>query len=326
MASSLSTLESGGNIAALLFRRVGDSLLATPAISALKERYPNARSYVLCEPQVMRVFEGLTYVDEIVNVGNSPSSLTLANALRAIPNLGATVDFLSDPRSALACAMGGASIRVGFAKSLRRILYTHRVSVQASARPVYSGIHKLKLAEALGADSSNWLTDFVLKSENRSVADTAFRERELSPSDTIAFFVTSRREYKRWPLEKFSEVADSVRSFSNKSVAVIGGENERGAIEEFCSLAKLSANSALVFTNIGDMAGFLKQCELFIGNDGGPKHLAGAVGTPTVTIFQNDPCEYWTPPNSSQHIAVGGKGQSPSSEDVMRAVSGLLSY
>lgn len=326
MARSLITLDSGGAIAALLFRRVGDSLLATPAIRALKERYPNTRIFVLCEPQVLRVFEGLTFVDEIINVGNSPSALYLANALRAIPNLGATVDFLSDPRSALSCAMGGAPIRVGFAKSLRRILYTHRISVQSSARPVYSAIHKLKLAEALGASSANWETDFAVTSENKIAAVTELRERLLTSSGTIAFFVTSRREYKRWPLERFADVVDSVRAYEKKSIAIIGGENERATIDEFCSLAKLTANSALVFTNIGDMAGFLKQCELFIGNDGGPKHLAVAVGIPTVTIFQNDPWEYWTPPNSSRHVAVGGKGQSPSTEDVSRAVRGLLSY
>ena len=326
MARLLITLDSGGAIATLLFRRVGDTLLATPAIRSLKERFPNTQIFVLCEPQVMRVFEGLTYVDEVLNVGSSPSSLVLANALRAIPNLGATVDFLSDPRSALSCAMGGAPIRVGFAKSLRRFLYTHRISVQASARPVYSAIHKLKLAEALGASSSNWETDFAVTSENEMAADTELRKRSLSSSGTIAFFVTSRREYKRWPLERFAEVVESVRAYERKSIAIIGGENERATIDEFCSLAKLSANNISIFTNIGDMAAFLRKCELFIGNDGGPKHLAVAVSTPTVTIFQNDPWEYWTPPNSSQHIAVGGKGQSPSSEDVMRAVSGLLSY
>ncbi|MBL0060166.1 MAG: glycosyltransferase family 9 protein [bacterium] len=326
MATSLSTLDSGAAIAALLFRRVGDSLLATPAIRALKERYPKSRTFVLCEPQVIRVFEGLAYVDEIVNVGNSPSSLMLANALRAIPNLGASVDFLSDPRSALACAMGGAAIRVGFAKSLRRIMYTHRVAVQASASPVYSAIHKLKLAEALGANSSNWMPDFALKSENEVFAETQLRERNLTLSGTIAFFVTSRREYKRWPLERFAEVTDFIQSFDKKSIAVIGGENERGSIEEFCSLANLSVNNVSVFTNIGEMAGFLSHCELFVGNDGGPKHLAVAVGTPTVTIFQNDPWEYWTPPNSSLHIAVGGEGQSPSAEEVIRAVKGFISH
>lgn len=320
---NIAALESGGAIAALLFRRVGDSLLATPALRALKARYPKSAMIVLCEAQVRRVFEGLDYIDKIACLESS-SSLALANALRAIPNLAATIDFLSDPRSALASAMGGASVRVGFAKSLRRIMYTHRVAVQDGDNPIYSAAHKLKLAEALGAHSENVLPDFVLFDENRSVADKLFQESNLRKSQTAAFFITSRREYKRWPLDRFIEIVNAVQSELELLVTVIGGENERSVIEEFCKTANLPSGSAVHFSNIGDMAAFLSNCKLYIGNDGGPKHLAVAVGIPTVTIFQNDPWEYWTPPESSRHVAIGGKSQSPSIEDVKQAVVRML--
>ncbi len=324
MSKSLAALESGGAIAGLLFRRVGDSLLATPAIRALKERYPKSHIHLLCEPHVARVFAGLPYVDEIINVGNSPTSLTLANTLRAIPNLAATIDFLSDPRSALACAMGGAAIRVGFAKSLRRIMYTHRVAVQETAQPVYSAIHKLRLAQSLGADSTHCMPDFVVEHDNEIEAENLFRSQQLSLTSTAAMFVTSRREYKRWPLERFAEITVRLRELGLESIAVIGGENEQNSVKEFCDIAHLNPNSVSIFSNIGDMAGFLGRCKLFIGNDGGPKHLAVAVGTPTVTIFQNDPWEYWTPPGSDYHLAVGGAGQSPSVEDVLIAIRKIL--
>jgi ADP-heptose:LPS heptosyltransferase len=57
---------------------------------------------------------------------------------------------------------------------------------------------------------------------------------------------------------------------------------------------------------LGALAACLKRCRLFIGNDGGPKHLAVAVETPTLTLFGAEPSEFWTPPADSRHVALGG--------------------
>jgi ADP-heptose:LPS heptosyltransferase len=89
-------------------------------------------------------------------------------------------------------------------------------------------------------------------------------------------------------------------------------------------MADLPHDRIASFTDLGDMAAFLKLCQCYVGNDGGPKHLAVAVGAPTVTVFQNDPWEYWTPPDGSRHVAVGGPNQSPEVDDVWRAVQAML--
>ncbi len=64
-----------GAIVALLFKRVGDSLLATPALRALKSRHPDSNLAVLVEPQVARVFQNLPYIDNIVVCAKSPNAL-----------------------------------------------------------------------------------------------------------------------------------------------------------------------------------------------------------------------------------------------------------
>lgn len=315
------SLDSSGTFVAFLFRRVGDSLLATPALRALKAAYPDSRLCVLSEEHVARVFTGLHYVDETIVTPASPNAFQLATSIREIKGVAATVDFLSDPRTAFASAMSGVRTRAGFAKSWRSILYTHRVAVQDRSKPIYSAIHKLRLAETLGAESNGAETDFWISESNFRIASEREEVIGQSGRPIIAFYVTSRRVYKRWPLERFAEVIKMAKV--NCAVSLIGGENERATLLENARVLDLPEESVSVFSDIGDLAAFLSRCALYVGNDGGPKHLAVAVNTPTVTIFQNDPSEYWTP-LSPLHIALGGENHSPSAHEVVECVQRIL--
>ncbi|MBU1706938.1 hypothetical protein KKB28_03375, partial [bacterium] len=101
----ISTVLSDRNptIVALLFRRVGDSLMATPALRFLKQLRPNARIIVLCERQVHRIFEANPAVSEIVELRPLKSIPEFLSALKLVRHFHpqAILDFLSDPRSAL---------------------------------------------------------------------------------------------------------------------------------------------------------------------------------------------------------------------------------
>lgn len=306
-------------IAALLFRRVGDSLLAVPALRAIKNFYPDAHISVLCEPQVVRVFQGHSFVDSVCNVGSSPTSFELVRSIKKEKST-VTLDFLSDPRTAIACALFRAPVRVGFAKSLRGYLYTHRVGAQDPKAPVYSALHKLEFAKLLNVSWDSCSTEFTLTKENCAEAARLFGELG---SKRVAMYITSRREYKRWPLERYAEIARRITG-EGFEIAVLGGPGEESVAREFCGLAGLPEYSVARFQDLGDMAAFLNLCSCYLGNDGGPKHLAVAVGTPTVTVFQNDPWEYWTPPNDPLHRALGGANQVPDVEDVWQAVEELL--
>jgi len=289
--------------AALLFRRVGDSLLATPALRALKAHYPNSHVIVVAEPHVARVFEGLPFIDEVRVVQRSASVVKLSKVLRDV-RPSDVLDFLSDPRSAMACLLSGAKRRVGFARFPRDIAYTHKVPRQIKETPFYSAIHKLGLATALGGNSGDVTTTFVTTSGDQDAAIALLRNRGLHGKQFVAFFVTSRRQYKRWPLENFSQLAAVVTRDFGMDVAVVSGEGEREMSLEFAALAGLTERNVLCFTDLGHFAAALASASLYIGNDGGPKHLAVAVGTPTLTVFQNDPWEYWTPPNDIHHSVI----------------------
>lgn len=293
-----------GSIVALLFRRVGDSLLATPALRALKDKYPDRSIRVISEPQTIRVFEGLPYIDEIVECPRSPSAFHLQSQIRKGGGAAATIDFLSNPRTAIACRLSGTSVRVGFAIGLRKFFYTHRVALQDQTAPVYSAIHKLRLAEQIAATTTNIFPDFVLTQEDNTLSSIMWQKAGLSSRGVVALFISSRRSYKRWPLESFEQLVERLREQQIQEIILVGGANEESEMRDFAKAADLPPERVLACNTLGVLTSVIKRATVLIGNDGGPKHLACAVGTATVTIFRHDPPEYWTPPQHRLHVAL----------------------
>lgn len=318
----MTTLNSTdpGAIVAILFRRVGDSLLATPALRALKEQYPERKIRVIAEPQTARVFEGLQFVDELVVSSRSPSPIQLMSLMRRGEGAIATLDFLSDPRSAIASRLSGASIRVGFGVGVRKLLYTHRVAKQDQRAPVYSAIHKLRLAEQLGASSAEILPEFELTSEELTRSSVMWQRAGLSNRGVVAIFVSSRRSYKRWPLTSFIQLIEEFRACHIPEIVLVGSTNEESEMREFAQSADLPPARVLACDSLGVLASVLKRATILVGNDGGPKHLACAVGTATATIFRHDPPEYWTPPNNPLHVALN----SPDGTNVVKVFETVM--
>lgn len=314
----MSEITGHGDIFALLFRRIGDSLLATPSLRALKQRFPDRKLFVLAEPQTARVFAGNPVIDDILITPKSPSPFQLAGLIKRHDKPAATIDFLSDPRTALACLLSGARTRVGFKTSLRSLLYTHRVPLQNTAAPVYSAKHKLGLARALNAETESLDIDFYLK-ESDSGAVTKWKQRAHIHESTriIAIFPYSRRDYKRWQPDRYISLCKKLQAIPDFFPVLISGPGEADYCSSIVTAASLNENHLLVFDDLGKMAALLKLATVYVGNDGGPKHLAVAMGTPTITVFLNDPPEYWTPPDTTRHIALASSAPAGISVDTV---------
>jgi ADP-heptose:LPS heptosyltransferase len=297
-------------IVALLFRRVGDSLMATPALRSVRALRPQARVIVLAENAVARVFEGNPAVSEIIPIPPRRQGLELLHVLQLVrrqrPQI--TLDFLSDPRSALLSRMSGAPIRVGIGYRGRRWAYTRWIPCQDPQQPLYSAEHKLQLSKLWGvAAQGSAKLDFFLYPEDEQAASHLWeQEGWQSETDVVALGVHSRREHKRWPPEQFAEVAQRLIQKYGVAIALLAGPGEETAVHRIMGLIHDERARVLSPQGLGALAACLKRCRLFIGNDGGPKHLAVAVETPTLTLFGAEPSEFWTPPADSRHVALGG--------------------
>jgi len=305
-------------IVALLFRRIGDSLMATPALRAIRKRFPDHLLSVITEPQTARIFELNPAIDEIFIADKSPSPLQLSRLIKQNGRPEIVLDFLSDPRTALACLLSGAHVRVGFKTSFRSLVYHHRVPLQDQLHPVHSAKHKLELAMAIGSKTESLETEFYLTENDIQFASDWQRRTSIHDATRlIAIFPFSRREYKRWQPDRYISLCKKLQAIPDFFPVLISGPGEADYCSMIAAAANLDERHSIVFSDLGEMAAFLKLSSLYVSNDGGPKHLAAAMQTPTVTIFLNDPPEYWTPPNSSLHIALASNDTAGISVDTV---------
>jgi ADP-heptose:LPS heptosyltransferase len=91
--------------------------------------------------------------------------------------------------------------------------------------------------------------------------------------------------YKRWPAQKYAELADKLIENLKTPIILLGDQKERELCEQIAGLMKHKVVLACGRTNVGQCAALFKQCALAVVNDGGPLHIAVASGTKTVSIF-----------------------------------------
>jgi lipopolysaccharide heptosyltransferase II len=130
-----------------------------------------------------------------------------------------------------------------------------------------------------------------------SVQVEAWRKRIGAADGVVGLFPGSNAPARRWPAERFGAVARRLGS-DGLRVVVMGAPQERSITREVCAAAP-GAIDAAGATDLPGLAALLSMCQLVVTNDTGPMHLAGAVGTPTVTL--------WGPSDPAEVCPVGGR-------------------
>jgi ADP-heptose:LPS heptosyltransferase len=286
-------------------RRIGDVMMTTPAVAAVRAARPGARITYLTEAPAHHIFRHNPHVDEVLlhPRGRSPRELLgfLADLRRR--RFDVVVDFFGNPRSALLTRLSGAPRRIGFDFRGRRYAYTERIPLLG--RQAYSTDHKAALVEPLGARVSDLVPQVYLSAlERRQVAER-LAILGVRPEDFLVVVCpVSRRSYKTWPAARFAHLADILIERYAAKVLLYFGPGE----EAFANAVRLEmVHRALPDFPVDDllvMGALMERAHLFVGNDGGPRHFAIARGTPTLTVFGKDFPAAWTPPGQTLHRTV----------------------
>ena len=292
-------------ILAIQLRRIGDVLVTTPALAALRQRYPEAEIAYLTEAPSHLVLQGNPAVDKVLLYPKGASAWAhgrMALALRRM-RFDCVIDFFSNPRSAQLAWASGAPRRIGFDFPGRRWAYTQRIT-QPPGRQ-YAASHKLLLTAALGADTASQLPRFFLDDEARHYAEKQLEELGVSPSELlVALSPVSRQPYKVWPAKYFARIADVLIERYGARVLLLWGPGEEHFADEVRLEMVHQALPSYPVPSLPRMAALLERADLYVGNDNGPRHFAIAVNTPTVTVFGRPFPENWTPPGQPQHRVI----------------------
>jgi ADP-heptose:LPS heptosyltransferase len=283
-------------------RQIGDVVFTTPAVRAVRERFPDAHIAYLVEPAAAPIVALNRHIDEVIVASRVPgvrgfaADLVLGRRLRrAAYDL--AIDFHGGPRASLLTWLSGARERIGYTIPGRSWMYTRRVRRSRELRPRHSVENQWDLLESLGvppADRDRFPVEMPIDPATATAVKTRL-ERAGVPSSAqlIVVHVSAGNPFRRWPLDAFARLAaDLVLSDPSRRVIFTCGPSERKALDQVIATARGNAGpdaGGRVLEcgdfSLAELRALVDSASLYVGGDSGPMHVAATSGIPMVSLY-----------------------------------------
>ncbi|HEX8746087.1 MAG TPA: glycosyltransferase family 9 protein [Pyrinomonadaceae bacterium] len=280
-------------------RSIGDTVLATPALHALRRFLPGAEIDILLEDWVAPVLYGFTEVSRVITVERA----SVAARARVAKELrGARYDVAFNLHGGTTATIltraSGARHRVGYGSYRYSRLYNH-AAPPANQLWGKAATHSVEQQLALLGWTGVPVSDRPpTRLSVTAVAAGSIRERlraeGIEENQRVALFHPAAAfETKQWAAENFARVAEALAARKVRVVAVAAP----GEARRIHALTKTSAARIAAFTDLKlpEVTALAARSALFVGNDSGIAHIASAVRTPSVVIFGSSNIEHWRP-------------------------------
>jgi lipopolysaccharide heptosyltransferase II len=284
---------------------VGDVVRTLPALRSLRERFPSAYIAWLVEEKAKGILEGNPDLDRIILFPRKklvkgfihPFTFlpTLIEPLRFIRELrrmtfDLVLDFHGILKSGLISFLSGANHRVGFSrgfcKELNYIFNNYHVNPKDKR---LNRIEKnLSLLSALGIEPVELDPIIPLRQDDKKEIDNFFQQNMLEnyhPLIVIHPETSATTPYKRWDEERYATLADTLIEDYHARVILTWGPGELSTVEEIAHRMKHPPLIACQTENLQKLTEIFRRCDLYIGSDTGPMHIAASVRTPVVALF-----------------------------------------
>ncbi|KPJ59913.1 MAG: hypothetical protein AMJ46_09065 [Latescibacteria bacterium DG_63] len=286
---------------------MGDVLLTTPALRALRLGFPESRIAALVTGSGEAILRGNRNVDETIVLDKSSLRSQLGIIWRVRRGrFELVIDFLCNPRTALISACSGAPYRLGYDVRVRRVAYNlkkPRDEYREGRKVVkYAAEVNVDMVRCLGINGAGTRLDFEVSERARSKIDEFLRSHSLETGKLVGISPAGSWPAKTWGVRKFAELADQIGGETGCAVVIVWGPGEEELAKEMVGAMKTERVMACR-TDIDEVGALLERCAVFISNDSGLKHIAVAVGTPTATVFGPTNPVTWSPPDP-RHRAV----------------------
>lgn len=310
--------------------RLGNLVMLTPMISAVRLAFPKADVHVLTSDVFPEVFDALPGIARVIAapkkafIGNPIRFLSFFRALRREQyDLAFDCSHMHEfsLSSGAAARMVSAQATVGYKRGDADLYLQHLVE------PMPAGTHEMDIHMALlravtppdslarlparGTLRPSW----QITPEEATRASARWAAWGIAEGTATGVFLGGRGT-KRWPPEKFAELARREIA-REKTVVFFGGPGEKGALETLRSLAGARVAEPLP---LREFAATMRGCAIVVTSDSGPMHVAVAVGVPTIQIFSASEPERYGYAHLPEHRVVGRQGEEVSVDTVDAAL------
>jgi heptosyltransferase-2 len=283
------------NVAIFLPNWIGDAVMATPALRALRSHFADARLIAVARPYITGVLEGGDWFDDIVLTHGGPWSQSVPAVAWKLRRWGIDVSVLfpNSFRSALIAWLGGSRRRIGYNRYGRGPLLTDALEPirDEQGRPKPSPIidaYNL-LAEQAGSPPPGHRMELFTTPRDEEAADNVWRQARLHDAAEVILLNPGAAfgSAKFWPMPYFVELAQMLVERRDCRVLVLCGPAERELARQIAVRADRPGVRSLADQplSVGLSKACIRRADLLVTTDSGPRHFAAALDRPVVTLF-----------------------------------------
>lgn len=309
------------NILIISLLRIGDTVVTTPAIRAIKERLPDVNLTMVILPVAYPVLKNNPFISSLIiydkdKIRKNPI-IEFYKFIKIIRKkyyeLGIVMDYSF--RSSLIAYLSGAPIRVGYNWLNKGFLLTHKLSLPKWVhRPgwlfkddnsFFSEIDlKLKIIESLGIKAKDKTPQIFIDEKDRKFVEKFLKENEISEEDLLIGLHPGANEVSyRWNSLSFAKLAEILNTEYKAKIVITGGKKDENLGKEIVDLTNIPIISVCGKFSLEETFALIERLNLLISVDTGITHIASALKIPTIVLFGPGDPRIWRP-YGNNHLLI----------------------
>ena len=282
---------------------IGDAVMTTPALVALRSQYPQAEIVLLANPLVAEMFQFHPSIDRVIIYDKKGWHQGVKGMLRLVKEIRAehfNAAFLLQNaiEAALIAWFSGIPRRAGFTTDGRRLLLNYPIKVTATDKQLHHTDYYLGLLAQLGITGGDEKLCLACSEPEQIWANEVLQSDNVIAINPGAAYGSA----KRWLPERFAEVGDALAERYDARILLTGGSGEIEIGQDIATAMQCQPVNMIGKTSVREMMALLAHSRLLVTNDSGPMHVAAAFSVPIVAVF--GPTDHTTTSPASENVRI----------------------
>jgi lipopolysaccharide heptosyltransferase III len=302
--------ENAKRVLVIKLRHIGDVLMMTPMLRALKDAMPEAEITAVVPDGMEDLLAANPCVNEVLTFRKGGGLIEDLRLLKSLwdKKFDIAINMTEGDRGAIMCLVSGAKIRIGADPKGKGFWGKGRLftSLVPQKWDRHRALMDMEMAVPLGIKPANQGLELYTSRCDDEYVGGLLADQGIEDDEPIAtVHPTSRWLFKCWNDKSVAEVIDYLQAKGLRVIMTSGPdkkETEKAA--HIASLAKTPPVDLTGLLTLGQLASLLKMSRLFFGVDSAPMHMAAAVGTPVVALFGPSDYKVWAPFTDKARVVV----------------------
>lgn len=283
------------NIKKLLIRStnwIGDAIMTTPAVRAIRKNFPDTKISILAKPWVAPIFENSPHVDHVLIYDAAGKHWGFTGKVRLSRNLkqydfDAAILLQNAFEAAFITFLAGIPCRIGYNTDVRGLLLTHSVPLAPGIKKVHQTKYYQGILHGVGLQADGHDLNLVVGKTYQQRAKKILQQHDILQEDRLAGINPSATygPAKQWPPERYARLSDKIHEVFGMRTLLFGGPGDMNLGSEISQMMQYPTVNLCGKTDLGEAMALIQQCGLFITNDSGLMHIAAAIDIPLIAIF-----------------------------------------